>query len=105
MDDMTVTCPTCRGAQEMMKLGGMSGKCNLCKGKGTILHRDLPVIKPIVPAENVTELVQQVMEAIPWSGTNAKLVTDAPVEPVQQPQPIHDTIKIERKKAIYKRKT
>ena len=36
MDDVKVTCPTCRGAREMMKLGGMMGKCNLCLGDGRV---------------------------------------------------------------------
>ena len=102
MEESKVTCPTCRGAREMMKLGGMMGKCNLCHGTGKINHCDLPVIKEIIPAENVGELVKRVGEAIPWTGKSSKPVK---AEPVQEPQPIQDTIKVERKKALYKRKT
>lgn len=94
MSDMQVTCPTCRGAKEMLKLGGMVGKCNRCHGVGQIKHSDLPVMQVIVPAENVTELVSKVGEAIPWTKSE-----------VQKPEPIEDTIKVDRKKAIYKRKT
>jgi DnaJ-class molecular chaperone len=102
MDDAKVTCPTCRGAKEMMKLGGMIGKCNLCHGSGKINHCDLPVIREILPAENVGELVKRVGEAVPWTGKSSKAV---PAQEIQKPQPIQDTIKVERKKAIYKRKT
>ena len=104
MDDAKVTCPTCRGAKEMMKLGGMIGKCNLCHGSGKINHCDLPVIKEIVPAENVGELVKRVGEAVPWSGNKTQSVKATPAQEVQKPQPIEETLKVERKKALYKRK-
>lgn len=102
MDDKLVTCPTCRGAREMMKLGGIMGKCNLCTGTGKIKHSEVPMLKEIVPAENIGELIKKVGEAIPWSGKSSKPVT---VEPIQEPQPIQDTIKVERNRALYKRKT
>lgn len=105
MNDMLVTCPTCKGAREMMKLGGMFGKCNLCHGSGKIKHSDLPVIKPIVAAENVAALITKVGEAIPWSGNTGQSVKAVPVEAIQEAKPIEETLKVERKKAIYKRKT
>ena len=89
----------------MMKLGGMVGKCNLCAGVGKIKEIDLPKPRIIEPVENVTEVVQRVGEAIPWTGTSTKPVEAKPIEPVQVPQPIETTIKVERKKALYKRKT
>lgn len=104
MSDTKVTCPSCRGAREVMKLGGMIGKCNLCEGVGKINYADFPVIKPIVPVEDVSETVKRVGEAIPWTGNKDSKPVVA--HEVQKPQPIQDTIKVERKKAdIYKRKT
>lgn len=105
MEDTKVTCPTCRGAREMMKLGGMMGKCNLCEGTGKINHSDLPAIKEIIRAQHVEEFVKRVGEAIPWTGNKMQSVKAVPAQEVQKPQSIQDTIKVERKKALYKRKT
>ena len=33
---VTVTCPSCRGSRKVMKLGGMTGNCDVCKGQGTV---------------------------------------------------------------------
>ena len=104
MDDNKVTCPICRGAKEMMKLGGMIGKCNLCHGEGRVNHSQVPKPKPIIPQENVGEVVKRVGEAIPWTGNKTQSVKATPAQEVQKPQPIEETLKVERKKALYKRK-
>jgi DnaJ-class molecular chaperone len=33
---MSQKCPTCLGAKNVMKIGGMKGKCNTCHGSGFI---------------------------------------------------------------------
>lgn len=84
----TVRCPACLGAKKVPKLGGMIGECNTCVGKGTILA--INVFKPaIVTLEQVIakELISQVSEALP--------VSNVPLEPE----------KVEKKKALYRRKT
>lgn len=33
---MSQKCPTCNGARRVMKLGGMTGSCQTCKGNGFV---------------------------------------------------------------------
>jgi hypothetical protein len=88
----TIRCPACRGAKKVPKLGGMIGECNTCVGKGSILLADKPV-KVEVTIEDVIskELINAVADCVPASS----------VTPIaSQPD-----IKIDGKKALYKRKT
>lgn len=96
-----ITCPTCRGAKVMLKLGGMTGDCNLCSGSGKIKACDLP--KPAIHVQEIPfcEVVKQVAQSLPH--TETKPVTVEAV-PVQKPQPIEETLKVDRRKAIYKHK-
>jgi hypothetical protein len=105
MDDVKVTCPTCRGAREMMKLGGIMGKCNLCLGDGQVNFSQVPVPQEIVPAEDIGELVARVGEAIPWTTELLEAKQPVTAVEVQKPEPIEATLRVEKKKAIYKRKT
>lgn len=86
----TVRCPACRGSKKVPKLGGMIGECNTCNGKGTILASDKPVKVEAVASEDVIsrELINAVADSVP--------VTDI--------QPVEADIKIDGKKALYKRK-
>lgn len=84
----TIRCPSCRGAKKVPKLGGIVGECNTCAGKGTILAADKP--KPSAAVETITPdamVIKAVADAIPTSNI---------VEPI---------IKVDGKKALYKRKT
>lgn len=92
----TVRCPACRGAKKVAKLGGVIGECNTCSGKGTILAADKP--KPvIVTIEDAIskELINAVADSVPASS----VPLCAPSSTVLEPD-----VKIDGKKAIYKRK-
>lgn len=84
----TIRCPACRGAKKVAKLGGVIGECNTCTGKGTILAADKP--KPVIVESllDVTGIVNAVADCVPAS-------TITPIQP---------DVKIDGKKAIYKRK-
>lgn len=88
----TIRCPACRGAKKVPKLGGMIGECNTCSGKGQIKAIDKPV-KVEATIEDVIskELINAVADCVPASS----------VTPISS-QP---DIKIDGKKALYKRKT
>lgn len=90
-----VRCPACRGSKKVPKLGGMIGECNTCTGKGTILSADKP--KPVVVEEvqSQAEIITAVANALP--------VSSEPELPV--PEEPYINIKIDGKKALYKRKT
>lgn len=87
----TVRCPSCRGAKKVPKLGGIIGECNTCRGKGNILASDKPrpVIAPVV--EPVAEVIAAVADCI--------TVTDT------KPVANESDIKVDAKRAIYKRKS
>ena len=87
----TVRCPACRGAKKVAKLGGMIGECSTCSGKGTILEADKP--KPVlVQIDNTqAELIKAVAESVPATT----------IEPIAIVEPV---VKIDPKKALYKRK-
>lgn len=63
-----IRCPSCRGTKTVTKLGGMTGDCNFCEGKGTILSaqqiKDIPVP---VKEEPIDSIVSQVAECVPAS--------------------------------------
>ena len=85
-----VRCTVCRGAKQVIKLGGMMGNCNLCKGEGEINQCDVP----IVPGK-VVELVNE--------ATIVKQVANATPEVLKVPDDV--SVKVDGKRAIYKRKT
>lgn len=85
----TIRCPACRGARKVPKLGGMIGECNTCKGKGNILAVDKPV-KVEITVEDVCakEMINAVADCVPASTVS----------------PIEVDVKIDGKRALYKRK-
>lgn len=87
-----VRCPACRGSKKVSKLGGMIGECNTCEGTGQINAIDKP--KPVeVTIDDVIakELINAVADCVP-----ASKIDTLPVTP---------DIKIDGKRALYKRKT
>jgi RecJ-like exonuclease len=82
----TVRCPSCRGAKKVPKLGGVIGECNTCNGEGKIKACDkvMPIINE--PAPELNDLIKATAEALPVA-----------VEP-------DNAIKVDGKRAIYKRK-
>lgn len=89
----TVRCPACRGAKKVPKLGGMIGECNTCKGKGNILAIDKPTKVVAEPVTVVNDVVNAVADSLPASAVQHKAdITTLP------------DVKIDGKKAIYKRK-
>lgn len=92
MTDKMVRCPCCRGANVMLRLGGILGECMACKGKGDIKECDLPKPVEVIPELPILEIVKQVAESV--------AVTDAPLTVPDDVQ-----TKIDGKRAIFKRKT
>lgn len=91
----TIRCPACRGCKKVPKLGGMIGECNTCSGKGTILAVDKPVKVEAVTIEAVKEkeFINAVADCVPV--TTLELKQHAVIKP---------DVKIDGKKALYKRK-
>lgn len=87
----SIRCPSCRGAKKMPKLGGMVGECNTCVGKGTILAVDKPK-KVEVTIEDV--ISKELINAV----SDCKQVSNV------EPLPVESQVKVDPKKAIYKRK-
>lgn len=85
----TIRCPACRGAKKVPKLGGMIGECNTCKGKGNILACDKPA-KVEITVEDVCakEMINAVADCVPATTV----------------EPIEADVKIDGKRALYKRK-
>lgn len=98
----SIRCPACRGAKKVPKLGGMIGECNTCSGKGTILAVDKP--KPVIvePIESNADIIKAVSEAAPVSTVDDKFSVEV-LKPVALPE--EPQIKIDGKKALYKRKS
>lgn len=90
----SIRCPSCRGAKKVPKLGGMIGECNTCIGKGTILLADKPAKpEPVTLVDVISkELINAVADSVP--------ATTIEVNPAIEPD-----VKIDGKKALYKRKT
>lgn len=89
-----VRCPSCRGAKKVPKLGGMIGECNTCGGKGSINACDKPkpvIVEPSVPVDNI---IQAVADSIPCTTLEVKDI----------PTINSDTVKVDPKRALYKRK-
>lgn len=89
----SIRCPSCRGAKKVPKLGGMIGECNTCIGKGTILLADKPAKpEPVTLVDVISkELINAVADSVP--------ATTIEVNPAIEPD-----VKIDGKKALYKRK-
>jgi hypothetical protein len=98
----SIRCPACRGAKKVPKLGGMIGECNTCSGKGTILAVDKP--KPVIvePVETNIDIIKAVAEAVPVSTVEPDKFTVEVLKPVALPE--EPQIKVDGKKALYKRK-
>lgn len=93
----SIRCPACRGSKKVPKLGGMIGQCNTCNGKGTILAVDKPVkVDSIVEDVCAKELINAVAQAVPVSDDKFEVAQDLVEEPA---------IKVDPKKALYRRKT
>jgi hypothetical protein len=84
-----VRCPSCRGAKKVPKLGGMIGECNTCMGNGNILASDKPKPVSVEPVMPVNTIVKAVADSVP-SSTVANIDQDVKVDP---------------KRALYKRKS
>lgn len=93
-----VRCPACRGAKKVAKLGGVVGECNTCSGEGKIKACDKPVMIIPQPMENINNIKSAVANALPVTLLEVK--SAEPVALSEEPQ-----IKVDPKKAIYKRKT
>ena len=80
-----IRCPACRGSRKVAKLGGIIGDCNTCSGSGQINACDKPV--PIIAVPEIVEsaIISQVADCVPTA--------------------VEQDIKVDPKKAIYKRKT
>ncbi len=94
--NVKIRCPSCRGAKKIPKLGGVIGECNTCNGDGKINACDKPVMIVQEPVTAVSEVMKAVAESVPMSGRD-KFEGSVFVD---EPQ-----TKIDRKKAVYKRKT
>lgn len=92
-----IRCPACRGAKKVPKLGGMIGECNTCKGKGNIAAVDKP--KPVIVEEfpDVSSIANAVADCVPASSVADKFA-------VEVLQPVNSEVKVDGKKAIFKRK-
>lgn len=87
MDDL-VRCPACLGAKKVPKLGGIVGDCNTCLGIGTIraVEKVAPKVIELEVVSNA-DIINAVSQAVP----------------VQVEKPV-EQVKIDPKKALYKRK-
>jgi RecJ-like exonuclease len=102
----SVRCPSCRGAKKVPKLGGIVGECNTCRGKGSILLADKPkpqVIEHLEPASDIIKQVSNVAAVkierkIDLTESDSVKIDSFTILP-EEPQ-----IKLDPKKAIYKRK-
>lgn len=94
----TIRCPACRGAKKVAKLGGMMGECNTCKGDGHINAIDKPVPVVAEPMFATTDIISQVGECTLPMATLSISHTNTSI-------PCNDeSVKVDPKKAIYKRK-
>jgi len=101
-----IRCPACRGAKKVPKLGGMIGECNTCEGDGQILAINKPIPCVSEPAPIVNEIIAATAQCIPSTDYTAKPFkpVDA-VEVIEPVNPVEIDIKVDPKKAIFKRKT
>lgn len=95
-----VRCPSCRGSKKVAKLGGVIGECNTCSGEGKILAVDKPNPMVAEVVEPVCNIVSAVAQAVP-SRTDDDIAVIADAGNIK---PIEAQEKIDRKKAVFKRK-
>lgn len=91
-----IRCPNCRGAKQVAKLGGMIGDCNLCLGTGNINAADKPKPAIVESIEPASDVIKQV------AGIAAIKIEKA--KPVDDVLPEEPQVKVNPKKALYKRK-
>jgi RecJ-like exonuclease len=95
MTDETVRCPSCRGAKKVPKLGGMIGECNTCAGVGKINVCDkVKIVSSEPDAISSNCIIDAVATAIPFTASEI-------VPVIETPSP---DVKVDPKKALYKRK-
>lgn len=87
----SIRCPACRGSKKVPKLGGVIGECNTCNGKGQIKAIDKPKPVEVIVEDVSKELINAVADCVPATSIEV-LKTVTP------------DVKIDGKKAIYKRK-
>jgi hypothetical protein len=93
-----VRCSNCRGMKKVAKLGGMMGDCNLCKGTGEIEVS----AKPVAVVESMPLLNDIIAATANCIGiVDSASASDAKIEVKDV---VKDVIKIDGKKAIFKRK-
>jgi hypothetical protein len=93
-----IRCSNCRGAKKVAKLGGMLGDCNLCLGTG-LMNGDerskAVAVEPVMPANEVIKQVASIAAVKIVKSSEPEVAKVLPEEPA---------IKVDPKKAIYKRK-
>lgn len=97
-----IRCVNCRGSKQVAKLGGMIGDCNLCSGTGLIDSADRmksPVNEVSAPIQDIIKQVANVAPKAIRIEKN-KATSDDNAIVLDEPQ-----IKINPKKALYKKKT
>jgi len=85
-----VRCPACRGSKKVYGLGGIQIDCRTCKGEGQILAVD-KVAPVITPVNDDSAIIKQVSDCKPVS--------------IDIVEPEEKSVKVQGKRAIYKRKT
>ena len=88
-----VRCPACRGARKVAKLGGVIGECNMCAGSGKINVVDKVKIAPVMEPVNNVDIIKQVADVV---HVDVQYQVDSEAFPKD--------VKIDPKKAIFKRK-
>lgn len=102
-----VRCFACKGRRVVTKLGGITGDCDLCKGSGKVdktvndEHKPMSIVaviqEPIAisPLSEDVSIIKQVSECVETKVDR--------VEKKEEQKAVAD-IKVDRRKAIYKRK-
>ena len=90
----SIRCSNCRGAKKVAKLGGMIGDCNLCLGTGLMAGDERSKAVTVEAVEPASDVIKAVASVAAIQINKVEPVIEA-VEPV----------KVDAKKAIYKRKT
>lgn len=99
-------CTACRGSRQVMKLGGMMGDCNLCHGKGEINECDVPVPPKVTEVVNSASIVTQVASVVPTVVDSSEIKVPKDVQVSFHDKTVDNkSIKVDGKRAIYKRKS
>ncbi len=102
-----VRCPSCRGAKKVAKLGGVIGECNTCNGEGKIKASDKPIPVMAESLPMTSELIKATANALPVSeqvDNYLKAGIAVLHDIVDKTIPAGEAIKVDGKRAIYKRK-